>query len=328
MKLLNIYLASIVSSAEKKVPPRHPLQRLKRLGEFSEEILTSEILQSFVNNSNIERSEKWIKKWTDRWIRKFSRNADRMEWSFTRVNRLKPEEPLCGFYDSSIMHGGPDNNRQRRDLERYDREDPCKGIKQIITGFSKWSDRYISSCPGQKNRQWQKKRMIKWEEDLNKGQDLTEFIRVKFYNLSLECLFYLLKVLGCSFDEQNIEEPVTTTAGTTIANPTTTTTAKSDTYFLVIEEGFSPVGMTAWWGRTIEVSYLCSPNYVDSFNRNCKQLSKYCENVPNSTFNAKHFPSYLAYATQNRYGYWQTLLNCPECGCGEDGAMKLYNINA
>ena len=32
------------------------------------------------------------------------------------------------------MYGGQENDPQRRDLEQYDRQDPCNGIKQII-GF-------------------------------------------------------------------------------------------------------------------------------------------------------------------------------------------------
>ena len=73
---------------------------------------------------------------------------------------------------SSLQHGGPENDdRERRDIdyERYDRDDPCIGMKQIITGFSKWSARYISACSGQKNNYHQAKRMPKWRTVLIKG---------------------------------------------------------------------------------------------------------------------------------------------------------------
>ena len=71
-----------------------------------------------------------------------------------------------------MPHGGPENDRERRDLsfDRYDRENPCKGIKQIITGFSKWIDRYISTCLGQKNHSHQTKRMMKWGSILSRGK--------------------------------------------------------------------------------------------------------------------------------------------------------------
>ena len=95
------------------------------------------------------------------WETKFSNNADRMETAFNRGNQR------CGFYDDSMEHGGPEADRERRDVDRYDREDPCIGMKQLITGFSKWSDRYISQCSGQRNNQFQKKRMTKWQGIMN-----------------------------------------------------------------------------------------------------------------------------------------------------------------
>ena len=155
MKLSTICLAGLASAQEKKVPPRHPLQRLNRLVEF-----TSEILNSGAFNNN---SEKWI----TRWERKFSKNAGRMEKNFIRGNQR------CGFYDENLLpHGGPSDDRKRRDAEfdRYDRVNPCKGMKQLITGFTKWSERYISSCSGQKNYQHQANRMQKWGDIMNTGK--------------------------------------------------------------------------------------------------------------------------------------------------------------
>ena len=81
MKYSKILLAGLASAEEKKVPPRHPLQRLNRLVQFSDEILNS----GAFNN----KSEKWIEMWTG----KFSRNAGRMKHSFTRGDQR------CGFYD-------------------------------------------------------------------------------------------------------------------------------------------------------------------------------------------------------------------------------------
>ena len=71
-----------------------------------------------------------------------------------------------------LPHGGPESDRERRDIEfdRYNREDPCIGMKQIITGFSKWSERYISTCSGQKNYSHQANRMAKWSDILNTGK--------------------------------------------------------------------------------------------------------------------------------------------------------------
>ena len=157
MKLSIICLAGFASAAEKKVPPRHPLQRLNRLVDF-----TSEILNSGAFNN---KSEKWIQMWET----KLANNAERMENNFSRGNQR------CGFYDENqLPHGGPSDDRKRRDAEfdRYERDDPCTGMKQIITGFSKWSERYISKCSGQKNYSHQVKRMTKWGGILNIGKRL------------------------------------------------------------------------------------------------------------------------------------------------------------
>ena len=81
MKLSAFLLAGVVSANEKKVPPRHPIQRLHRLVEFAGEILYSDVFD--------DRSDKWVNMWSE----KFSKNADRMQHSFTRGNQR------CGFYD-------------------------------------------------------------------------------------------------------------------------------------------------------------------------------------------------------------------------------------
>ena len=84
MKLSTIFLVGLVSSDEKKVPPRHPLQRLNRLIQFADEILNS----GAFNN----KSDKWINMWS----RKFSRNGGRMENNFKRGSQR------CGFYDATL----------------------------------------------------------------------------------------------------------------------------------------------------------------------------------------------------------------------------------
>ena len=153
MKLSAVFLAG-VASAEKKVPPRHPLQRLKKLVMFSEELM---------NDWFTSLPSK------DRWVAKFATNAGRMQRNFERGNQR------CGFYDESqLPHGGPEEEsneyRRRRALDdedlRYDTADPCVGTKQITTGFSKWATRYIGNCSGQKNNQFQRNRMERWNNRL------------------------------------------------------------------------------------------------------------------------------------------------------------------
>merc|ERR1719436_2357109 len=102
-----------VATAEKKVPPRHPLQRLNKLNKFANEWVA--------DNLDAKQAANWGPK--------FDRNTGRMERRFEQ----------CGYYDDSSEHGGP---RERRDtdgepLERYDQSNPIRGIQQITRGFSK-----------------------------------------------------------------------------------------------------------------------------------------------------------------------------------------------
>ena len=94
MKLAPIYLCIASAIEEKKVPPRHPLQRLNRLVQFSAEILTSGAFQHMPhgNKWSKESNDKWITMWTN----KFAKNAGRMERNFQRGNQR------CGFYDPNM----------------------------------------------------------------------------------------------------------------------------------------------------------------------------------------------------------------------------------
>ena len=128
MKFSPALLFAVAAAEDKKVPPRHPLQRLNKLVEFSEEILNE--WYTFLPSK-------------DSWVAKFAANAERMERNFNRGNQR------CGYYDESSEHGGPAAERKRReansDLDRYNREDPVEGTKQITTGFRKWAERYLAN---------------------------------------------------------------------------------------------------------------------------------------------------------------------------------------
>ena len=146
MKFSPALLFAVAAAEDKKVPPRHPLQRLNKLVEFSEEILNE--WYTFLPSK-------------DSWVAKFAANAERMERNFNRGNQR------CGYYDESSEHGGPAAAERKRreassDLDRYNREDPVEGTKQITTGFRKWAERYISQCSGQRQYQHQINRMAKW----------------------------------------------------------------------------------------------------------------------------------------------------------------------
>ena len=84
MKISTILLTGLAWADEKKVPPRHPIQRLNRLVQFTDEILDS----GYFSNM----SDKFIPIWKN----KFETNAKRMERNFQRGNQR------CGFYDANM----------------------------------------------------------------------------------------------------------------------------------------------------------------------------------------------------------------------------------
>ena len=138
MKTFAVALIAAASADDKKVPPRHPLQRLNRLKDFATEWCNDNLSERQANN----------------WIPKFYRNVARFERRFEQ----------CGFYDENqLPHGGPEPDRKRRDANdldcdesgicRYDQKRPLRGIKQITSGFRKWAERYISTCKVQPGRQ-------------------------------------------------------------------------------------------------------------------------------------------------------------------------------
>ena len=65
-------VAAHAQDDDRKVPPRHPIQRLNRLVEFSEELLNMWY--------------DWLPS-KDAWVQKFAKNADRMSKNFERGNQ-------------------------------------------------------------------------------------------------------------------------------------------------------------------------------------------------------------------------------------------------
>lgn len=182
MKLSALMTTAVLAEKSRKVPPRHPLDRLNTLVTFSAEVMD-------MPEYNLMRTNR-----RENWKKKFAKNAERMEKNFTRGNQR------CGFYDESQMpHGGPEtlDRKKRSDdfLERYDRDNACIATKQITTGFRKWAERYIAQCSGQKKKQFQIKRMNKWFEIL---QDHLESANPDACQKEIECT--MAAVTGTSSD--------------------------------------------------------------------------------------------------------------------------------
>jgi hypothetical protein len=197
MKLLPAVFISFVADAkEKKVPPRHPTQRLKTLRRFAKEWL----------NENF-KDDEWSKAQTAAGLRNIARFTERIENRYQQLRYLalkgsndeiehfrKPSRDIkpCFFYDPDQPHGG--RPRERRDdddenldddydfgkaaddLIRYDRKNPLRGLRQIMTGYRKWAERYIDQCPAEKKD----KTLSKWANLFrNKIEDVYKLILKK-----------------------------------------------------------------------------------------------------------------------------------------------------
>ena len=91
---------------DRKVPPRHPIQRLNRLVQFGAE-WTNNAFPDFGYTKNLDARKARI-------IAKFERQADRMEENFMRTNP-RTGQKACGFFDPNLPHGGPRHRRDTRE---------------------------------------------------------------------------------------------------------------------------------------------------------------------------------------------------------------------
>ena len=132
MKLSGIFAGLNFGSEIAATEVSEPFKSLNRLTGFSTEILQSDAFG--------HKSDKWRKKW----IIHFQNNANRMERSMSRK---------CGFYDADIHTFNYE----------YDTKDACNGIKMIMDGFSTWVENHLSRCSGQRNHNYQKKKLQIWK---------------------------------------------------------------------------------------------------------------------------------------------------------------------
>ena len=72
-------------------------------------------------------------------------------------------------------------------------------------------------------------------------------------------------------------------------------------------------------GQTHKFSELCNADFVSSDGYNCEEHAEkgYCED---DAFEMVY------YASENTDGIWETGLQCPQCGCGADGAVNLNDL--
>lgn len=90
MKLALATLATVAVASDKKVPPRHPEQRLAKLRLF------------FDNFADDIVSERINERTAERFASRMNNFIDNLSDAYNRPN--------CGYYDPDSKHGGPDPN--------------------------------------------------------------------------------------------------------------------------------------------------------------------------------------------------------------------------
>ena len=90
-----------------------------------------------------------------------------------------------------------------------------------------------------------------------------------------------------------------------------------DTYTFVIPDSFVDF-VDFLGGVSLEISSQCNADFVDSNGDTCASYSAFCNAGGSAEF-------LLYYGVKDADGVLETGLNCPECGCGADGAENLYD---
>jgi len=116
-------MAAVAVANDKKVPPRHPLNRLNKLRFF---------YNSFAADVVNDRLGSGV---ADRFATRFGTNMlDNFENAFNRDN--------CGYYDNSSKHGGPDPSPEFREngKPRNRRDDDANEIEVDYEVIESWCD--------------------------------------------------------------------------------------------------------------------------------------------------------------------------------------------
>ena len=95
-----------------------------------------------------------------------------------------------------------------------------------------------------------------------------------------------------------------------------------DSYiFKVPVNNWSIYGTSKKWeqGHTFVVSEKCNPNFVDPAGVDCEKYAK-------NKWCGDRVELLIHHGVLNTNGILETIRQCPQCGCGEDGAANLNEL--
>merc|ERR550514_2422033 len=153
VKVASITLAGLSLVVSQKHPDAN-IRRLNKLVQFGKDWVNTNIAEvASVRNG--------------KWQQKFGINAGRMQDAYYRCGTGKePEGNQRKRRQAELYEPDMSDLEFARSIERYNMANPMIGIQQITGGFRKWAQRYLGSCRGQTNNQYQKNRMNKWKNKL------------------------------------------------------------------------------------------------------------------------------------------------------------------
>jgi len=126
MKLSLATMAAVAVANDKKVPPRHPLNRLNKIRFFFDEF-ANDVVKTRLGENVAER-----------FATRFGTNMlNNFENAFGRDN--------CGYYDSDSKHGGPDPMPHVRPngKPRTRRDDSANEIEQDTAEIESWCQEVV-----------------------------------------------------------------------------------------------------------------------------------------------------------------------------------------
>ena len=139
-----------------------------------------------------------------------------------------------------------------------------------------------------------------------------------------------IKALKCD-DEDKVTSIMVTEVGDEMSPTSLSPEEKPvlDSYTFVIPEekwlSLLPQPNYLERGQSLTFSGSCNPNF-ELYYRNMRYSCESVVSTPIYCTQPVHL--HVAWATNNTNGHLETYLQCPQCGCGADGAANLNDLYA
>ena len=225
---------------------------------------------------------------------------NRVNHALVNLEKMVAAFKRCGLEDDSYS--------QISELS----DDVCEASSEILTAFSQWAQTHLSTC---RNNQMHIDRMEqKWSN---------------IYKTVLGCVtdqqFNSSTVLGSVTDQSVVATNPNTHPYCDKLDTWTAQCSSEQCYPYVHDYHYYWNDETlegTWEEYTCEftISTVCDPNFVDNIGDDCdyyvRATGGKCQFTPNGNL--------LKFGVLTAEGF-KTALNCPACGCGENGPINMHD---